>query len=210
LSTIDWYDRNAIAFEERTRAIDILPQMRPFLDLLRPGAEILDAGCGPGRDLQLMVRLGFRPIGVDASRAMVELARANTGLKIHHIAFDQVEFVDAFDGIWANASLLHVLPEEIDDALQRLTRALRPDGALGVSVKAGNGVRRMDDGRLFNDYTEASMRELLARHAALNVLSIEHSPPGAQQSDRKPWLHVLARKSSGCLMESYTRDRSAS
>ncbi|MBC8105097.1 MAG: class I SAM-dependent methyltransferase [Anaerolineae bacterium] len=196
MSTIDWYDRNASAFDERTRDIDVVPQMRPFLDLLPPGAEILDAGCGPGRDIQLMVRLGFPATGFDASRSMVDLARANTVQTIHHLAFHQLAFVNAFDGIWANASLLHVPTDEIDDAIRRLKRALRANGVLYVSVKAGDGVRTAEDGRVFNDYSEPSMRALFARHVALDLISIEHSAPGAQQVDRKPWLHALARKTS--------------
>jgi SAM-dependent methyltransferase len=42
---------------------------------LQPGQVILDVGCGVGAFLQLAARRGARPFGLDASEALLELAR---------------------------------------------------------------------------------------------------------------------------------------
>jgi 2-polyprenyl-3-methyl-5-hydroxy-6-metoxy-1,4-benzoquinol methylase len=81
---------------------------RPFLALLKPGARILDAGCGSGRDLKAFSERGYQVVGLDASELMVRLAREHSDQQVHHLAFQEVTYKEEFDGIWACASLLHV------------------------------------------------------------------------------------------------------
>lgn len=195
MTTLDFYNRNAAWFDQRTRANDMRPRMQPFIDLLPRGAKILDVGCGPGRDVKTFRELGFDAMGIDGSHAMIELARTIApDATFQQVAFDEIEFADAFDGIWASASLLHVPADQIDDVLTRLARALRTPGIIYMSVKAGDGKRIHEDGRFFNDYSESTLRALFARHPIFGLINIDHSPPGESQSDRKPWLHALARK----------------
>ncbi|HEY7088387.1 MAG TPA: class I SAM-dependent methyltransferase [Tepidisphaeraceae bacterium] len=192
--TIEYYNHNAEAFRQRTADRDMSWLYDPFLSLLPPGAHILDAGCGPGRDSLAFLRRGFHVTAADASSAMVEMARAATGLPVLLLPFQQIDFDQAFDGIWANASLLHVPSREIDDVLRRLTRALRPGGILYMSVKLGDGERTTAEGRLFCDYTESSLRAVLAGHPALGVLEIHQTDPAPNQADGKSWLHATLRK----------------
>jgi SAM-dependent methyltransferase len=42
---------------------------------LEPGQDVLDVGCGVGAFLRLVAERGARPFGIDASEALVELAR---------------------------------------------------------------------------------------------------------------------------------------
>ena len=130
----------------------------------------------------------------DAYPAMVELATQATGLEARLMPFHEIEFEDRFDGIWANASLLHVPSAEIDGVLDRLIRALRAGGILYMSVKFGDGERAMSDGRFFCDYNEASLAALFGRHPQLTVLHMARSPAWPGQPDGKSWLSVISRK----------------
>src|SRR5689334_11236723 len=47
-----------------------------FAELVGPGAQVLDAGCGPGRVTAHLVDLGLAARGIDLSPVMVEIARA--------------------------------------------------------------------------------------------------------------------------------------
>jgi len=127
---------------------------------------------------------------------MVEMASAATHQTVLLLTFQEIDLENEFDSIWANASLLHVPRSQIDDVLRRLLRALKPGGVLYMSLKVGDGERIADDGRLFCDYTEASMRQLLASHRALTLLDIHESPPGPNQADGRAWLHVTSRRES--------------
>jgi len=192
--TSDYYDLNAEAFRQRTAGCDLAPLYEGFLSRLPPGAHILDAGCGPGRDTLAFLGRGFRVTAIDASAAMVDLATQATGQPARQLRLQEIEFHDAFDGVWANASLLHVPTGEIDDVLRRLVRSLVPEGLLHVSVKIGDGERIAPDGRFFCDYTETVLRALFARHPSLRLLSLEESPPQRPQDDNRSWLIARASK----------------
>ena len=77
-------------------------------------------------------------------------------------------FVDAaFAGAWANASLLHLGPDEVDLALAEIARILRPGGWLHTSVKGGTGDEwedaRYGEPRWFQYWSEDDFDERLAR-----------------------------------------------
>lgn len=51
------------------------PGMEVFLSLLKPGAAILDVGCGGGLKTKVMASQGFSVTGVDLSESFIEIAR---------------------------------------------------------------------------------------------------------------------------------------
>ena len=74
----DWFGREYLAlYPHRDRA-----EARRAVTLLRettglgPGTQVLDIGCGPGRHLGEMRGIGYRPLGLDLSRRMIEAARS--------------------------------------------------------------------------------------------------------------------------------------
>ena len=94
--------------------------------------RVLDAGCGGGRDLALLLDLGFDGFGTDPSAGMREAAaRAYPQLagRIHDFGLPLPEpaaLGGLFDGIVCSAVLMHVPAEELSAALASLRRALRP------------------------------------------------------------------------------------
>lgn len=73
----NWFGGEYLAlYPHRDRA-----EARRAVELLRrttgrgPGTRVLDLGCGAGRHLAEMERIGFRAIGLDLSRAMLDAAR---------------------------------------------------------------------------------------------------------------------------------------
>jgi 2-polyprenyl-3-methyl-5-hydroxy-6-metoxy-1,4-benzoquinol methylase len=139
--------------------------------MLPPNAHILDAGCGSGRDSKAFTSMGFRVTAIDASEEMVSLASQYSGLPVKLLRFQDLDFNEEFDAIWACASLLHVPRAEIDDVLTRLANAPKSGGIMYMSFK--HGLReRTKNGRFFNDYTEESLHRQLARHPQLPILKL--------------------------------------
>src|SRR5437879_4481189 len=108
----DYYSIHATDFVETTSTLDLAHLYKPFLAELAPGARILDAGCGSGRDAKAFLTRGYRVTAFDASPQMAANTSSLTGQECKILSFQQMKFRDEFDGIWACASLLHVPKSE--------------------------------------------------------------------------------------------------
>jgi len=201
--SLDYYEQNAEAFDQRTRDIDLSPLYNEFLPLLPLGGYILDAGCGTGRDSAEFLKRGFRVLAMDASKAMVERAAERIGHPVLHISPDQMQFDHEFDGVWANASLLHVPKREMAQVFQDFHDALVPGGILYASFKRGEGVR---EGRFFNDYGEQELREFvdsLQIHSwpsgGWSILKLWRTEDIGQNRAGVEWVNLLARARSTVL-----------
>ena len=184
-STHRYYEDKAEEYLARTSQLDMESLYKPFLELIPAGGTILDAGCGPGRDVLAFLKQGFRVTAFDASEKMVEIASTQTGVAALQMRFQE------FDGIWACASLLHVPFCELEDVLTRFRRALKTGGICFMSFKQGNG-ERFEDGRRFIDFTEATLQQKLADISGLSILRTWGTEDQAGRSGVQ-WVNALIR-----------------
>lgn len=193
MDSIDYYNKYAAKEFEETVNQDMEGIRKEFLDLLEEGDTILDLGCGSGRDSLVFYELGYDVTPVDASEEMCQLAEIHTGLEVLKMTFEEMDFDNVFDGIWACASLLHVPKKELSDILTKIAKALNDKGILYMSFKLGDfeGFRGE---RYFCDYTEDSITEVLKDNGRLEIVRFwETKDVRSGHSDEK-WLNVIARK----------------
>ena len=158
--TLDYYNQNAANFFQGTCSADMSHLHGVFLQYIPNKGHILDLGCGSGRDSKHFLDKGYCVTAIDGSKELCTLASKHIGQEVLCMDFAEVEFEEAFDGIWACASLHHVDRTSIKDVLTRLYRALKAGGTMYLSFKEGTGEREKD-GRFFNDYTEEGLKILL-------------------------------------------------
>lgn len=194
LSTLAFYEKQGEQYYESTVGLDIHELYEPFLRELPPGAHILDAGCGSGRDTKAFLDRGYLVTAIDSSAKMAQLATAFTGQRCEVLSFQEMEFRDKFDGVWACASLLHVPKSEIEEVIHRFIRALKSGGIFYLSLKEGEGESIAEDGRLFNYYTEDSFRKLLSRFPMLRELAFWKTEEIRSYQHRALWLNFLLKK----------------
>lgn len=138
--TLDYYDRNWRQYEERTSSRFDSAALREFCGRLPAGGRVLDAACGTGRDLRYFLKAGFQAEGFDASQAMVDLARRNSGAKVWQADLLLLSLArEGYDGVWANRALIHLPPAGCQRVMASFFAALRPGGILFVSSEAGEG-----------------------------------------------------------------------
>ena len=193
--TEEYYNsaRNAMDFYERTINYDLTSVYKPFIEQLRPGGHILDAGCGPGRDILYFIKNGFMVTGIDASEEMVKIASGLTGRYITRMRFQEIDITNEFDGIWANASLLHVNRSEMHDVLIRLFKALKNGGVFYATFKYGNREEEIN-GRLFNFYDEDSWNGVIKGIPGLAPINVSKCEDNREDHKCEYWLHILIKK----------------
>ena len=203
--TARYYRQFAAEFFENTVGVDMSPIRERFAALLDAGARVLDAGCGSGRDAKAFAQQGFRVSAFDASPELAARASDHCGFAVEVRTFHDVDEVNAYDGIWCCASLLHVAPGEMPGVVSRLWAALAPGGVLYASFKRGAGTR-LHGGRHFTDADESQVVEWLAALPELARSDIWVTDD--QRPDRvEKWTNVLAKKASGSQRRLVTGDR---
>lgn len=190
-----YYDRYADYFHWRTAGLPLNAAYEPFLRQLPSCARILDAGCGPGRNAAAFRSHGYRVTAIDASPAMVEIAK-RSGIDARVMTFQQMTFNEEFDGIWAGASVLHVPHAEIPEVLNRFARALNPQGILYVSLKEGQSERIAEDGRFFSYFALNEFSDSLTGSGLFKVLNAWKRIGPDSSGTMRMWLNFLAAKSS--------------
>jgi len=128
-------------------------ELDEFMNLVKPGGHILDAGCGTGnRVARALVDGGFQLTGIDISQKMLDLAKHN----VPEATFEVGDMTalgfedDSFDGIVSTYAVFHVPRTKHFSLFQDFHRLLKKGGALLFSVgskeNGSDGVWDWDDG----------------------------------------------------------------
>lgn len=148
---------------------------------LRSGCRVLDAGCGSGRNLALLLRLGVSAWGVDRSPAAIAEAQAQAGAVSPGVAPDRyrVETLErlsfsssSFDVVICSAVLHFADGEAHFRAMVReMARVLAPGGLffarLGSTIGVESVVVPQGDRRFLQP--EGSVRFLVDRDLLLEL-----------------------------------------
>jgi SAM-dependent methyltransferase len=193
--TLAHYDRNALAFWEGTRDHDVSQNIDALLKHIEapPPFELLDVGCGPGRDLKTFKALGHRATGLEGSAQLAALARAHSGCEVLEQSFLDLDLPPGhFDGVFANAALFHVPGQELPRVLGQLRATLKPGGVLFSSNPRGEGQEGWNGDRygVFHDWPAWRGLMTAAGFVALTHFYRPAGLPLAQQ----PWLASVWRR----------------
>lgn len=193
--TIADYDRRAEDFRAGTRDHDVSQNIEALLAAIEgpPPFDILDFGCGPGRDLTTFAARGHRAIGLEGSPRLAQMARECSGCEVWQQDFLRLQLPPArFDGIFANASLFHVPSCELPRVLRQLAAALKPRGVLFSSNPRGNDEEGWHGGRYGVFHSLPTWRAHLDA-AGFDEIRHYYRPPGLPR-EQQPWLASVWRK----------------
>ena len=202
--TIEWYNQNASLYSSAAGKLAVNFAIKKFISLLPPGAKVLDAGCGSGRDSSSLSKSGMEVIGVDISEGLIRQASKNfPKIKFQLGDIRELDFPnETFEGVWAQASLVHF--ETLADAeksIKEFSRVLKPGGILHIMVK-----EKVDDDRtkisidkisnhdrFFIFFTKEEI-ELFLKKNSLSLISIQDRIPDPAKRKGTVWIWSLARK----------------
>lgn len=191
--TLRYYATNATEYVRRTSQANLFGLYERFLPLLPSAAQILDIGCGSGRDMLAFKERGFDCLGIDPVAEFVKFSQEYSGCKAVLASVENMHFNQQFDGVWACASLLHLPRNRLPFALQNIKDALRSDGILFLSMQEGNSEGFVPDGRYFSRYSSAELCSQV-RSAGFTQLDLWTTTDTLSGREDLVWINILAKK----------------
>ena len=201
------YDAVAVTYAEqfgdslRDRPLD-RAILTAFADVVRAegNGQVADLGCGPGHVTAHLDELGLTAFGVDASPAMIELARqAHPRLKFDVGSMAALTIADGvLGGVLARWSIIHTPPQEVPVILSEFHRVLAPGGHLLIGFSASEDPAHPT--QVFDHAVAPAYRwwpdhlaALLRRTGLAEVARMVREP---EPTDRRQFqeIHLLARK----------------
>jgi SAM-dependent methyltransferase len=196
-ATVAAYDASAATYAAASPVMSdpVREAVEAFVGAVGTGGRVLEIGSGGGRDAALMEQLGLRVRRTDVTPAFVQLLREHG----HHaevvdpLTDDLTDPEGPYDGVWANASLLHVARADLPTVLARLRAVTRRGGVLRISLKEGDGEGWSTHGavpapRHFTYWRADALRDVLG-DAGWTDVDVAGGLAGKRQ---ETWLEVTA------------------
>lgn len=147
---------------------------------LNPENKILDAGCGSGRNIKLLINEGYAVFGIDEKKEVIEQLKACYPLLQQNFTNTSIENFDSsqkFDFIICNA-VLHFAKnhEQFDQLFKKLVSLLNHNGTLFIRMttdigikdlltESNNGVYNLPDNTVRYLITNEKITSLLLLHS---------------------------------------------
>ncbi len=189
-TTIRYYNRNADKYFNNTVNVDMSECCDRFLKYVVPGGKIIDIGAGSGRDIKYFKDRGYTVDGIDASEEMCRLASSYAGVDVRCVRIQDWYPKRKYDGIWANASMLHLQLTEFEEFACRVSDYLNPNGVFYISMKKGIQTGQDSNGRFFTDFSEEKVQQIVAKSTAFVLVESWETRDGLRREGFR-WLNLI-------------------
>ena len=140
--TIRYYQQHAEELAQRYERAEVANLHQRLLHTFSPGAQLLEIGCGSGREAAFLCAQGYEVQGIEPAPAMIDRAlylhpelegRLFQGSIPDELPAPIVQN-EHYNGTYAVASLMHLSKEQLQPTFENLHRLLKQDGRLLFSV----------------------------------------------------------------------------
>jgi SAM-dependent methyltransferase len=168
-----------------------------LLTLVPAGGIVLDAPCGTGRYFPMIAAAGAAVAGADQSAGMLDQARARRiATRLEHVSLQDLRYDEEFDAAITVDAMENVPPEDWPVVVANLRRAVRPGGALYLTVEDA------DDAHIEEGYRDLVAKAIPAVRGEIIEGDVAgyHFYPGRDQAAQ--WLTSAGLEITG---ESFTQ-----
>lgn len=180
--TLDFYEQNSLTYSTRKPRPEDEKDLERFMSELPVGAVVCDLGCGNGWAAAKLIENGFSVTAIDGSSGLVKEAKRIYGLDVSLENFDDFSYCDRFDGLWSSWALHHTTRKNFPSLLERISKGVRAGGLMFFSLKGGTSDERDERDRLYAQFSEAELREIIQRSLSSEI--IDHRSWEADATDR--------------------------
>src|SRR3989344_2007512 len=171
-----------------------------FIKKLPHNAHVLDIGCGGGVKSKYLIAHGLNVIGIDISDKLLEIARREVPQgEFRELSMKNLDSMEeVFDGVFAQASLLHIPRKDACAVVQKMAGRLISGGFLYIAVKEvregkpKEGLTKENDygyeyERFFSYFTMLELERFLTDAGLEVILKLRNPNP----SGRSVWLQII-------------------
>ena len=140
--TINTYNRSALLLADKFDSLGArVSDIEETLAILnKPEPNILEIGCGNGRDAEEILKHTNNYLGIDVSEKLIDLAKKKVSKGRFEIAdIETYPIPNNLDVIFAFASLIHVPKESLQKILNLAFKSLNSGGVFFMSMKHADG-----------------------------------------------------------------------
>lgn len=199
--TLNYYSNNASDLSSRYESANVSDLQNKLLNSFKDKYNILELGCGSGRDAAFMISHGFHVTGLDGSEKMIQSA-----LKLHPelagnlfaaaLPDDLKKLENTFEGVYSIATLMHLKEAQLNLVMRELSNLLKLNGILFFSVSiTRNDINKLGfdkKGRFFLMLDEDKWISI-CRNNGFKEVSITQSKDGLNR-DGLTWLTCIFEK----------------
>ena len=193
--TLNYYNKNADLFKNDTVNVKFEENQNILLKYLKIGDSILDLGCGAGRDAKIFIDKGYTVTAIDGSEELCKIASYYIGQNIICKKFNDLDYKNKFEGIWACASLLHIEYSRLEEVFKKIVDAMKVKGHFYASFKYGKFEGYRSE-RYFTDFTEDKFNEFIKKLSNIKVLEYKVTADARIGRENEKWLNIIMEKDS--------------
>lgn len=188
---IDLYERRARDFDrERSRKLQEKAWLDRFLSHVRPAGVVLDIGCGMAEPIaRYILESGFRVVGVDSSRSLIEMCRARLPDSDWIVAdMRELNLERCVDGVLAWDSFFHLRMDDQRPMFERFAAHALPGAPLMFTSGPAHGeaIGSFQGEPLYHGSLDPSEYERLLQENGFSVLAYVAKDP--QCGGHTVWL----------------------
>lgn len=193
--TKETYNKHFRTYVEQTISVangEFKDWMDHYLSFIPNNGRILEIGSASGRDARYFASKGYSILCTDIVREALNNL-AEEGFETEEYDFrnpPNPEWINAFDGYFANAVLLHAQPEDFLKALQNIALILKKQGIAAISLKNGSGElitsEKMNAPRYFRLHNEDELREIFQK-LPLEIIDLRYL-------EERKWIYIFVKK----------------
>lgn len=192
--TIETYNTSAKELSERYDAIGprISDIEETFVLIHTKNPNVLEIGCGSGRDAKEILKRTNKYTGIDVSAGLLEIAqKRNPEGKFILADAEDFSFPKQVDVIFAFASLIHAEKKNLEKIFDAMYRALSPGGVARVSLKFNEHYKEVTKADAYGTrtYYLYSKEDIQSFPAQFLMLKCE-----INTSEGQEWLELLLQK----------------
>ena len=179
---VDLYEHHAQDYDrDRSRTLHEKAWLDRFLNHVRPSGVVLDLGCGMAEPIaRYVLEAGFRVVGIDSSRSMIDMCRARWPRSEWIVAdMRRLGLNRRFDGLLAWDSLFHLHLDDQREMFPRFAAHLLPGAPLMFTSgsRHGEAIGSFSGKPLYHGSLDPSEYEALLSANGFTVLSFIADDP---------------------------------